>query len=234
MALSLADDIVVINTFDGGDRLFSRRLACVDCGISMPEMTPRAFSFNSPHGACPDCQGLGAIYDFDPRPRRAGRVAVAAGRRDRAVGQGRSEAGREALTTLAGRSASIRRAVRRAAEEASAICCSFGAAGAAAADAKAHRNARAPEPKEADPFGADFEGLIPNLRRRYEEGPGPNRKSSSRIARCGRARLQRRAAQAAEPRRPRQGPDDCRLRRPADLRGAARVRRARAHAIARR
>ena len=32
----------------------------------MPEMTPRAFSFNSPHGACPECQGLGAVYDFDP------------------------------------------------------------------------------------------------------------------------------------------------------------------------
>src|SRR5881296_197404 len=67
VALNLADDIVVINSFDGGDRLFSRRLACVDCGLSMPEMTPRAFSFNSPHGACPDCQGLGATYDFDPR-----------------------------------------------------------------------------------------------------------------------------------------------------------------------
>jgi excinuclease ABC subunit A len=66
-ALDLADDIVVINTYEGGDQLFSRRLACVDCGISMPEMTPRAFSFNSPHGACPDCQGLGATYDFDPR-----------------------------------------------------------------------------------------------------------------------------------------------------------------------
>src|SRR6188472_3144401 len=67
VALNLADEIVVINSFDGGDRLFSRKLACVDCGISMPEMTPRAFSFNSPHGACPDCQGLGATYDFDPR-----------------------------------------------------------------------------------------------------------------------------------------------------------------------
>src|SRR5881396_3722617 len=66
-ALTLADDIVVINTYEGGDQLFSRRLACVSCGISMPEMTPRAFSFNSPHGACPDCQGLGATYDFDPR-----------------------------------------------------------------------------------------------------------------------------------------------------------------------
>src|SRR6187402_2457189 len=66
VALGLAEDIVVINSFDEGDRLFSRRLACVDCGLSMPEMTPRAFSFNSPHGACTECQGLGAVYDFDP------------------------------------------------------------------------------------------------------------------------------------------------------------------------
>src|SRR5205814_1378267 len=47
IALKLANDIVVINSFDEADRLFSRRLACVDCGLSMPEMTPRAFSFNS-------------------------------------------------------------------------------------------------------------------------------------------------------------------------------------------
>src|SRR5438874_463278 len=67
VALGLADDIVVINTYEGGDRLFSRRLACVDCGLSMPEMTPRAFSFNSPHGACQECQGLGAMVDFDPQ-----------------------------------------------------------------------------------------------------------------------------------------------------------------------
>src|SRR5262249_23679812 len=66
-ALTLAGDVVVINSYESGDQLFSRRLACVTCGISMPEMTPRAFSFNSPHGACPDCQGLGATYDFDPR-----------------------------------------------------------------------------------------------------------------------------------------------------------------------
>src|SRR5262249_21478337 len=66
VALNLADDIVIINTLDGGDRLFSRRLACTFCGVSMPEMTPRAFSFTSPHGACPECQGLGAVYDFDP------------------------------------------------------------------------------------------------------------------------------------------------------------------------
>src|SRR3989442_1720079 len=66
VALTLAEEIVVINSYEAGDRLFSRRLACIDCGLSMPEMTPRAFSFNSPHGACPSCQGLGASIDFDP------------------------------------------------------------------------------------------------------------------------------------------------------------------------
>ena len=63
IALAFADDVVIINTLGGGDRLFSRRLACVDCGINMPELTPRVFSFNSPHGACRDCQGLGAVED---------------------------------------------------------------------------------------------------------------------------------------------------------------------------
>src|SRR5204863_3397175 len=66
VALNLAEDIVVVNSYEGGDRLFSRRLACVDCGLSVPEMTPRAFSFNSPQGACPTCQGLGSTWDFDP------------------------------------------------------------------------------------------------------------------------------------------------------------------------
>src|SRR5437899_4534483 len=66
VALNLAEDIVVINSFDEGDRLFSRRLACRDCGLSMPEMTATAFAFNSPHGPCADCQGLGAVVAFAP------------------------------------------------------------------------------------------------------------------------------------------------------------------------
>ena len=56
-------------------------------------MTPRAFSFNSPHGACPDCQGLGATYDFDPRLVVPDESQVAARRRDCAVGARRPEAG---------------------------------------------------------------------------------------------------------------------------------------------
>ena len=73
LALKLADDIVVINTLDGGDRLFSRRLACPACGISIPEMTPRAFSFNSPHGACPDVPGPGRGLRLRSGARRARR-----------------------------------------------------------------------------------------------------------------------------------------------------------------
>jgi excinuclease ABC subunit A len=48
------------------DRFFSERFACVKCGFSMPEIEPRTFSFNSPHGACPTCTGLGAQTEFDP------------------------------------------------------------------------------------------------------------------------------------------------------------------------
>ncbi|RME82444.1 MAG: excinuclease ABC subunit UvrA [Caldilineae bacterium] len=48
------------------DRLFSEHLACAACGVSLPEIEPRTFSFNSPHGACPTCTGLGTQMEFDP------------------------------------------------------------------------------------------------------------------------------------------------------------------------
>lgn len=64
IALRLADGVVVINRIDGEDILFSEKLACIDCGISYPELTPRVFSFNSPHGACPDCDGLGITIEY--------------------------------------------------------------------------------------------------------------------------------------------------------------------------
>ena len=49
------------------DLIFSTRLACPDCGISYAELEPRTFSFNSPYGICPRCEGLGAREDFDPQ-----------------------------------------------------------------------------------------------------------------------------------------------------------------------
>ena len=48
------------------DRLFSEHLSCATCGISLPEIEPRTFSFNTPHGACPTCTGLGTQMEFDP------------------------------------------------------------------------------------------------------------------------------------------------------------------------
>ncbi len=145
VALNLADDIVVINTFEGGDRLFSRRLACVDCGLSMPEMTPRAFSFNSPHGACTECQGLGSMIDFDPHrvvPDESKSLA------DGAIvpwAKGDRKFVKEALQALARDFAidlnvPFSRLPRKARE-----VLLFGA-------------------------GKGFEGLLPNLRRRYDEG----------------------------------------------------------------
>src|SRR5215218_684696 len=162
IALNLADDIVVINTLEGGDRLFSRRLACTYCGVSMPEMTPRAFSFNSPHGACPDCQGLGAVYDFDP---------------SRLVPD-------ESLSLQDGAIAPWAKGDRKLVKEALASLAKFFAIDLAMPFRRLPKRVRdllfygakregAPEKKnkgDKDPFGAGFEGLVPNLRRRYEEG----------------------------------------------------------------
>jgi excinuclease ABC subunit A len=68
VAFKYGEDLLKIERLDG-DRAasyFSQRFACVQCGISYPEITPRMFSFNSPHGACPDCSGIGSIMYFDP------------------------------------------------------------------------------------------------------------------------------------------------------------------------
>ena len=164
IALQLADDVVIINTYGGGDRLFSRRLACTNCGISMPEMTPRAFSFNSPHGACSECQGLGAVYDFDP---------------DRLIPD-------EGLSLLEGAIVPWARGDKKLVREAlTALNRNFGIAidGPFSKVPKKqrdvlfygpangrHEGGAKKKASRRDPFGAGFEGLIPNLRRRYEEG----------------------------------------------------------------
>jgi excinuclease ABC subunit A len=158
VALNLADDIVVINSFDGGDRLFSRRLACVDCGLSMPEMTPRAFSFNSPHGACSECQGLGSMVDFDPR---------------RVVPDETRSLADDAIATWA---RGDRKLVREALQALSRdfgidLTMPFGKL------PRKHREIllfghRRPVPDGARmaPRADRFEGILPNLRRRYDQG----------------------------------------------------------------
>ncbi len=65
-ALRLGEGLVRVEVVGGESHLFSEWHACVECGISIPEMTPRMFSFNNPYGACPDCSGLGTRMYFDP------------------------------------------------------------------------------------------------------------------------------------------------------------------------
>ncbi len=66
-ALSLADGLVTVDLVDTGEeQTFSERFACPEHGVGLPELQPRIFSFNSPHGACPRCTGLGAQQEIDP------------------------------------------------------------------------------------------------------------------------------------------------------------------------
>ena len=64
-ALKLGEGVVYVQIVDGELLMFSENFACVDCGISLPEITPRMFSFNNPYGACPVCMGLGSHMEFD-------------------------------------------------------------------------------------------------------------------------------------------------------------------------
>jgi len=92
-ALRLADGVVQVEPVSEGSgktepMVFSERLACAECGISFPEVSPRMFSFNNPYGACPECGGIGTRWEIDPerlvpspsRSLRAGALAPWAGR----------------------------------------------------------------------------------------------------------------------------------------------------------
>jgi excinuclease ABC subunit A len=90
-ALRHADGVAQVEPVDAKPAdilLFSERLACAECGISFPEVSPRMFSFNNPFGACPDCSGIGTRYEIDPdrlvpndkRALKAGALAPWAGR----------------------------------------------------------------------------------------------------------------------------------------------------------
>ncbi|MBP5199118.1 MAG: excinuclease ABC subunit UvrA [Schwartzia sp.] len=64
-ALKLGEGVVYVQVVDGDLLMFSQNFACIDCGVSLPELAPRMFSFNSPFGACPACSGIGSQMEFD-------------------------------------------------------------------------------------------------------------------------------------------------------------------------
>ena len=86
-AIKLAKGITQVAVVDGPEQLYSQEWACVHCGISIPALEPRSFSFNSPYGACETCRGLGSRFSFDPakvvvdwsRPLLAGGLGPGAG-----------------------------------------------------------------------------------------------------------------------------------------------------------
>ena len=65
-ALQMANGLVLVVLNNGEEQLFSSSMACPECGLDVPKLEPRSFSFNSTFGACPECHGLGSLYDFDP------------------------------------------------------------------------------------------------------------------------------------------------------------------------
>ena len=65
IAMKHANNLVTIDVIGGEEKIYSQNYACVDCGISFEELTPRMFSFNNPFGACPECTGIGYIMRID-------------------------------------------------------------------------------------------------------------------------------------------------------------------------
>ena len=65
-ALKLTGGAVLVSVVDGEEKLYSERMACVNCGINVPPLEPRSFSFNSAYGACKRCHGLGTVLEVDP------------------------------------------------------------------------------------------------------------------------------------------------------------------------
>ena len=168
-ALDLADGVVVINTLDQGDRLFSRKLACVVCGISVPEMSPRAFSFNSPHGACPDCQGLGSTWDFDPakvvpdESKSLNEGAIAPwGRGDKKL----VKAAIDAIATHWGIDPDV--AFGKLPKKQRDLLLVGPGDRDDEDDDEPPKKGRGAKAKEVEPYGRDFEGILPNLRRRFD------------------------------------------------------------------
>ena len=186
----------------------------MSCGISVPEMSPRAFSFNSPHGACPECQGLGAVYDFDPARIVPDETLSLLEGAIHPWARGDTRLVREALAALGRnfgldlhdtRSSGCRSEQRDLLLFGPAAASNGRSAGSvpgpAGAGSARSRHAR-------DPYGAGFEGIVPNLRRRFEQGVWVDQadldayRSLRPCPACG-----GRSAEAAEPRRAGEGAD---------------------------
>ncbi len=171
-ALKLGDGSVIVNKPGmgaperGEDLLFSEHFACPFCDISLPEIEPRTFSFNSPHGACPECQGLGVRMELDPN--------LIIPNRDLALEEGAVVAWGESATQEDGYYGQLLRAVAKYYE----IPMDVPVRELSDAQIEVILSGTGDERIKIDyvsrdgrrsQFETTFEGVIPNLKRRYRE-----------------------------------------------------------------
>ncbi len=164
-ALKVGDGMVRVAPRQGEEFLLSSRHACPSCGFTLPEMSPRLFSFNSPQGACPECTGLGLVQEIDPdkmvldadRSIAAGALA--------GVQEGRSSFRFRQLQVLAEAMGFSLRRPWRTLPEAARRAVLFGT------DGELHF-AFVGERSRWE-YRGRFEGLVRNLERRYRETSSP-------------------------------------------------------------
>ena len=164
-ALKLGGGVATAAIVDGEEILFSERFACAHCGISFNELEPRSFSFNSPHGACPDCDGLGVRMEFDPElivpdpDRTLAGGAIAPWSK---VGRDGTAWYHAVLTALAAKHGfGMEQPFRDLPMDVQDLIVS-GRAGERATVEYRSRSGR------TRAYQVDYEGVIPNLRRRYQ------------------------------------------------------------------
>ncbi len=169
-ALKLGSGVVLVKVLDGEESLFSEHFACVYCGISLGEIAPRTFSFNSPYGACPACTGLGRNLEIDPKlaiPDK--RLSLAEGAIQPWARNGQLKPWYDGILQSLSRryGFSLSRPVKDLSEETLHMLL--------------YRNGGEPVPMTyEDRYGrtrqyyANFEGVLPNLERRYRETDSDN------------------------------------------------------------
>jgi len=164
-ALKLGLGVVLVKVLDGEESLFSEHFACVYCGISLGEIAPRTFSFNSPYGACPACTGLGCKLEIDPNlviPDK--RLSLAEGAIQPWARNGQLSTWYSSiLQSLSGRHGfSLSTSVKDLTEEQLRLVL-YGDGGEAVLATYEDRYGRMRQ------YYANFEGVIPHLERRYKE-----------------------------------------------------------------
>ena len=164
-ALKLAEGVVVLQVVDGEAFTLSESLACVEHGLSFPALEPRSFSFNTPHGACPECDGLGAKLEIDPSlviPNRKLSIdggAIAPWARAAGTGPSMTRAVLDALAAKYGFTATT--PIERLSAEAVDVLL-YGSATPLTVEHVGSRGRRRV-------YTFEFEGVVPNLRRRYQQ-----------------------------------------------------------------